>query len=303
MPTAAATSATVHTTYSPYRTSTALRIAKRPAPHRRRLPQTIHSVPVNQPLSFDEWIGIALPSLLAALLLLFGWKEPFNVSTSIGVFLLAFFALVNPASRRVLSMMAILLMVSVILVSFTNQMVIQFSRHPIDAALLRLDGGVSPAIYRWTLAHSPFKWFMDAVYYGLPIYISFVLIVSPRRVPCAWSWIVAALLAPLFYLAFPAVGPAHVGDPLAPRNCVPSLHMSWALIGAFYIAPRYRALGIAFALLTAAATLATGEHYWLDLLVAVPYTAAVCAAEGLWTRRRSAKAGLRQDAQAAASSR
>jgi len=60
-----------------------------------------------------------------------------------------------------------------------------------------------------------------------------------------------------------------------PRNGVPSLHMTWALMiwlntGGL---PRWaRALALGLVLATAFDTLATGEHYLFDLVVALPFS-------------------------------
>jgi membrane-associated phospholipid phosphatase len=81
--------------------------------------------------------------------------------------------------------------------------------------------------------------------------------------------VIGGVICPFFYFLFPAVGPAHVGDPRAPRNCMPSMHCAWTLL----LCVNSRGIGkwvfgvVAF--MTAWATLATGEHYSLDLVGAV----------------------------------
>ena len=60
-----------------------------------------------------------------------------------------------------------------------------------------------------------------------------------------------------------------------PPNCIPSLHISTALLMAYFSAGRTRAMAIAFSLATAVATIVTGEHYLVDLLLAIPFSAAV----------------------------
>ena len=122
---------------------------------------------------------------------------------------------------------------------------------------------VMVAFYGWHLEHSSGK---------------------PGRVLSAF--VVAFATGPLLYPLLPACGPAHAfpaGIPLTATgtmvlhgvpNCVPSLHMTTALLIVFYRLPgRFSswATGL-FALGTAWATLATGEHYVIDLVVAVPFT-------------------------------
>jgi PAP2 superfamily protein len=95
------------------------------------------------------------------------------------------------------------------------------------------------------------------------------------------------------YLLFPACGPeyafasfpaARPGLPvlrtlqlLAPPNCMPSLHTSTALLACWFCG-RWRwarKAALLNLLLTVLATLATGEHYLVDLVVAAPFSAAV----------------------------
>lgn len=100
----------------------------------------------------------------------------------------------------------------------------------------------------------------------------------------------------LLYLLFPACGPGfafanfpavvpalvtlHPVQLLAPPNCIPSLHTSTAIL-AYWFCRRWRYARTAAMLnllLTVTATLATGEHYLVDLIVAVPFTAFVFGA-------------------------
>jgi hypothetical protein len=105
------------------------------------------------------------------------------------------------------------------------------------------------------------------------------------------------------YGIYPAVGPKHAfGDlypshspplqqisiqpmaiPDAPRNCMPSLHLAGALAIWWnsWLWPRWgRWLAALFLLATIFSTLALGEHYLADLVVAVPFTLIFQAA---WT--------------------
>ena len=96
-----------------------------------------------------------------------------------------------------------------------------------------------------------------------------------------------------FYGLFPAVGPGHYDwthqAPLsAPDNCMPSMHLTWALL----IAINARSLRLRLGLwiyvgLTVASTLALREHYLVDLIAAVPYTIAIqwLARKLSWTER------------------
>ena len=124
----------------------------------------------------------------------------------------------------------------------------------------------------------------------------------------------------LFYNLLPALGPVHVfgqafpWHPLAAAqaarllepialsgapNAIPSLHMAWVLLVWWYsrgLAWWERAVAFAFLFFTALATLGTGEHYFVDLVVAFPFALgmeALCAFPlASWERRRLAALGF-----------
>ncbi|MGO8833512.1 MAG: phosphatase PAP2 family protein [Roseiarcus sp.] len=86
-----------------------------------------------------------------------------------------------------------------------------------------------------------------------------------------------------------------------PRNAMPSMHISWALLVFLYTRgfPLWaRFYAGAFVFLTACATLGLGEHYLMDLVVAAPLVLAVralCAAGLNWAesaRLRGAATGF-----------
>ncbi|MGA9882131.1 MAG: phosphatase PAP2 family protein [Candidatus Acidiferrales bacterium] len=115
----------------------------------------------------------------------------------------------------------------------------------------------------------------------------------------------------LLYGVFPACGPAHMAhgyfpfhplsiadtsrlllEPIAivgARNAIPSLHMAWTLLAWWYsrgLSWLERAIAFTFLAFTVLATLGTGEHYFVDLIVAFPFALlvqAVCAYEVPWT--------------------
>lgn len=79
------------------------------------------------------------------------------------------------------------------------------------------------------------------------------------------------------FAAFPGTRPAMVSLALKfPRNAMPSLHMAWALVLLWISRDlrRGRWLAAVFAFLTAVATLSTGEHYLVDVIVAFPFALA-----------------------------
>jgi hypothetical protein len=113
---------------------------------------------------------------------------------------------------------------------------------------------------------------------------------------------VAGPLGVLFYNLLPACGPVHLFGsefPFHPfstavamhmrvvpvlmpgaRNAIPSLHMAWVLLVWWNSRglPRWiRAVALIFLSLTVLATLGTGEHYFIDLVVAFPFSLMVQA--------------------------
>jgi hypothetical protein len=59
-------------------------------------------------------------------------------------------------------------------------------------------------------------------------------------------------------------------------RCLPSMHVVWALLLAWNARRRWLRVSLwLFALVTMVSIISTREHYFVDLLAAVPYTAAV----------------------------
>jgi len=149
------------------------------------------------------------------------------------------------------------------------------------------------------------------VYYALPLAVC-VLYAShlasdragkPQPVPILALFLSLILVGFALYGSYPAVGPKHAfGElypwnppllaqialqpmtvPDAPRNCMPSLHLAGALAIWWnsLLWPRWgRLLAGLFLWTTIFSTLALGEHYLVDLVVAVPFTLIFQAA---WT--------------------
>jgi hypothetical protein len=124
-----------------------------------------------------------------------------------------------------------------------------------------------------------------------------------RRERPVWELIellfAAAMIGYLFFSVFPVTGPRYAfpadfpwtelfHDKLAalklervpvnwliPRNAVPSLHFTWALLiwwNTRSLKVWARAAALAFVIATAFDTLATGEHYLFDLIAALPFS-------------------------------
>ena len=153
-------------------------------------------------------------------------------------------------------------------------------------------------------------------YIGLPIPIALIyagrfLRERERALPSFVAFLATGPVGVLFYNLFPALGPVHLflqmfpWHPLLTRsvsrlvvepvaipgvpNAIPSLHMAWVLLAWWYsrgLSWAERGIAFAFLIFTLLATLGTGEHYFVDLVVAFPFALlmeALCAFSLGWT--------------------
>lgn len=207
---------------------------------------------------------------------------------------------------------------STVLLSFTEKM------HPkvLDLYLFSFDSSLrvqiaflaGQAYDLWPF----FNWTGTAVYIGLPVVIALVyagqLLRNRRRAISAMiAFLITGPVGVVFYNLFPAVGPIHVflgRFPWKPiptdeatrllvepiplpglRNCMPSLHMGWVLLAWWYsrgLSIWERSIAMFFVVFTVFATMGTGEHYSIDLVVAFPFAVFVqglCAACLRWNDR------------------
>jgi PAP2 superfamily len=162
-------------------------------------------------------------------------------------------------------------------------------------------------------------------YVGLAIPISLVyagrLVRFGREaLPAMLAFLITGPVGILFYNLFPACGPHALFQqgfpfhpfPMAvaprlhleamvvagPRNAIPSLHMAWVLLAWWYsrgLSWFERLIVLAFLLLTIFSTLGTGEHWFVDLIVAFPFALfiqAIAAYPLPWKDARRAAAFL-----------
>ena len=124
-----------------------------------------------------------------------------------------------------------------------------------------------------------------------------------KAVPVFLAFFLSNPIGTLFYTLFPALGPLYLFQdnfPLRPlpasviqhmhlepivlpglRNAMPSLHMTWAILGLWFAwgTPRWvRVAAWAFVVFTIMGTLGIGEHYLIDLVVALPFSLMIFAA-------------------------
>jgi len=156
-------------------------------------------------------------------------------------------------------------------------------------------------------------------YIGLPIpialiYAGRVLRLREKAISSFVAFLATGPVGVVFYNLMPALGPVHIfrqgfpWQPLSteqaarlflepvvvagPPNAIPSLHMAWVLLVWWYargLSWWERAIAFAFLFFTVLATMGTGEHYFVDLIVAFPFALgmeALCAFERPWTERR-----------------
>ncbi|HJT88607.1 MAG TPA: phosphatase PAP2 family protein [Bryobacteraceae bacterium] len=183
---------------------------------------------------------------------------------------------------------------------------IRLTPRTFDPSLYRFDQalGFAPgfALARFYWTHPALRLAAGLVYNSLPIHMCWMCAVwlrrAPRRVPDVR--VVFAVLGVVGFLAYqlcPAAGPVYlIGNafpyhapatpsalstmaiPDAPRNAMPSLHVATCLL-IFYNVWRQaipvRIYAALWVVLTAVATLGTGEHYLIDLAMAIPLSIAV----------------------------
>jgi spermidine synthase len=167
-----------------------------------------------------------------------------------------------------------------------------FTPQTIDEALKKIDTqifGVYPDAWMKSVNVSglPLVW-LSLFYFLLPFYpialSGFFYIkkefVMLRKV--TQSFLLCGMIGWLFYLLFPAIGPAFIDIKLAgfphpaiPRNCFPSLHTAWGLLVLIYAWKYKKKIFWILSFPVSQMILATvflRYHYVIDLIAAVPYT-------------------------------
>jgi hypothetical protein len=163
-----------------------------------------------------------------------------------------------------------------------------------------------------------FKALGFAFYVALPVTIALVYAGQLMRDrekahPAVIAFLVTGPIGLLFYNLFPALGPVHLFlqrfpwhpltteqaarllcEPLeikGVQNAIPSLHLTWVLLAWWYsrgLSVWERSIALAFVVFTIFATMGTGEHYFIDLVVAYPFSVMIqslCALPLHWTSR------------------
>ena len=176
-----------------------------------------------------------------------------------------------------------------------------------DNNLLRLDEiltGTRPSFYigRFFQAHPFLLGVVTWAYCSLEYFLALMLVMAiryPKNISPSHALIFlvgTALAGGLMYKLCPGVGPRYaftfpMGEPVSgfgvmpcppgvPFNATPSLHSAWI----FLVFLTFRRLSLAMriaggvmVILTIFATMALGEHYLCDLIVALPFALAIYA--------------------------
>src|SRR5262249_4942457 len=118
------------------------------------------------------------------------------------------------------------------------------------------------------------------VYISLPAAMVFTWMIE-QNIALRRAQLVGGYLCFVCYVLLPAVGPGvYNWDAKAPthggmmlwRNCMPSIDFGWALLMARNTKNQVLASFLwVFAGLTAGGTIVVGQHYFIDLIAAVPY--------------------------------
>ena len=134
------------------------------------------------------------------------------------------------------------------------------------------------------------------------IYAGRLLRFKEGAFPAMLAFLLTGPIGILFYNLFPAAGPHNLFGPNFPfhpfpiadlprlvlepvairgvRDAIPSLHLAWTLLAWWFsraLSWADRFVAFAFLALTAFATLGTGEHWFVDLVVAFPFALLLCS--------------------------
>jgi hypothetical protein len=195
------------------------------------------------------------------------------------------------------------LLVFVVLLAIPQKLTVVLHPHTVDWLLYRADLalGLDPLpVARLVYTTAWLERALVVAYDALPLAVAIAWAAERPRAMFP-AMVASSTLAFACYNLLPAVGPAHAfaGFPFAPprlaavdsglpRNCIPSMHLGWALLIAWNVRGRaLRTCAWLFVGLTALATVGLGEHYFVDLLAAVPFCRAVQAVVTKWHVRQT----------------
>jgi hypothetical protein len=227
--------------------------------------------------------------------------------------------------RRLLRVLAALLVVPFLPFSVHTAHKLIAIIHPatLDRFALAADAAIVRApVGQWVgFASESFPalgWMELIAYAGIPLALQAAVArelgdtYERRPFPLLPALVTSAVLGLLGYVLVPVAGPRYLlGDSFAaqlqlgasvdltwqsmdaaiPRNGIPSLHTTWAVLLTLWAQPgRERLTSAAFLVLTVLATLGLGQHYAVDLLMSAPFVVLVVAITN-WMRWSDPAAG------------
>lgn len=250
------------------------------------------------PSPWPAWISLLGMASLAMLLLRYVWARP---------------------SERRLTALTLLPVVFILFSEWCASTFLQWTEHAqpkvLDIYLYSFD--VSTRLQLPFVVGQWFDRFHPLLYVCVAAYVCLVAFISLAYIGCllrdtrtALSAFVAFMITGpvgvVFYNLFPALGPRFLFaaqfpwhplaveqarrvllEPIAlggPRNAMPSLHSAWIFLVLWYargLSRTERAVAAAGVLLTLLAAIGTGEHYFVDIVVAVPFTVFILAVTNL----------------------
>jgi hypothetical protein len=242
-----------------------------------------------QARSHANWRYWLAASLFAMPILIFKGAFYAPLGLAVGCTVISTHRVIYGALNR-FCMMPLAIMLFMFSYGFTQHIVRRLGGYPIDGSMLAFDNqwfsGVSIRIWHYAQMNFIMGKFFEIVYLFLSCAAVIVMESLNRieRIRTCFILFLAGLCAVPFYILFPAVGPVHIGEPFAMRNCLPSMHVTWAILLWRAAIPGWQRKAMAiFVPLTAISTLTTGEHYLIDILAAIPYA----AFWALWINNRS----------------
>lgn len=228
------------------------------------------------------------PSVLAGCVcvLLVAWRWfalPGDARRSEYLLLIAIFGLIaDPAAQAVADWL-----------SWVQPLKMDLYAYAVDRAL----GEPSFVLGRLVAPHAWLQMLLEIAYGLLPVGVILalsgnVLRRSTELGTMVWAFVLNLVAAPIFYLLVPVCGPRFAFsnfpmDPglIAPHllridaapNGIPSVHMSTALLIAWCCREHrgWATVAMVYMVLTIVSTLASGQHYGVDLVAAIPYTVGV----------------------------
>jgi len=177
-----------------------------------------------------------------------------------------------------------------------------YQSHDIKAMVIDLALGSSARqLCTWVVTMPKLVSALSIAYYMVPLVLFTLFYLAYRKgrsgAEVVFHYCLAAFIGAIFYALVPIVGPmltfrgypaqfpataillANLDRVLElpaayPRNCMPSLHLTWALI--FWLHSRrhgkvWQLFGAMFVLATVMATLGLGYHYEIDLIPSFPF--------------------------------